>query len=262
MSAKFNFKENLLKASNDENIDIAIKEWLFLAEERRTELDRVCICQHKLKNVTYLLNIKKGSIIIVGSTCLEKFEQLNLKKSEKNNNILNNILKNVMKSIEQIKGEYSKIDVLKQLEIYINNYIEFISERSTNDLNKTIEDLENINKIYNTDVKKYTEIINNEINKRRFEKERMETERLKIKEEYERMETERLKIKEEYERIETERLKIKDEKERKETERTEKEIAEDAVKKRKQSEIRKLKKQDAENKKRLLDIMAYSKKNK
>ena len=29
MSAKFNFKENLLKASNDENIDIAIKEWLF-----------------------------------------------------------------------------------------------------------------------------------------------------------------------------------------------------------------------------------------
>ena len=259
MSAKFNFKENLLKTSNDENIDIAIKEWLILAEERRTELDRVCICQHRLKNVTHLINIKNGSIIMVGSTCLEKFEQLNLKKSEKNNN---NILKNVMKSIEQIKGEYSKIDVLKQLEIYINNYIEFIFERSTNDLNKTIEDLENINKIYNTDVKKYTEIINNEIKKRRFEKERMETERLKIKEEYERMETERLKIKEEYERIETERLKIKDEKERKETERTEKEIEEDAVKKRKQSEIRKLKKQDAENKKRLLDIMAYSKKNK
>ena len=68
MSAKFNFKENLLKASNDENIDIAIKEWLILAEERRTELDRVCICQHRLKNVTHLINIKNGNIIMVGSS--------------------------------------------------------------------------------------------------------------------------------------------------------------------------------------------------
>ncbi len=49
-SSKFKFTNNLLKASNSDNIDNAINEWCNIYEEKRNKLDGLCICGRKVKN--------------------------------------------------------------------------------------------------------------------------------------------------------------------------------------------------------------------
>ena len=116
MDAKYKFEKNLLRVSLEQiNIDTAKKEWKLFHEEN--DSNGLCICQHHIKNINYLYNIKTKNIIMVGSTCYKKFKMNNGKIK---NTILNTIL------CELIKGRYSNIDdtYCKMVETQLLTYFE------------------------------------------------------------------------------------------------------------------------------------------
>jgi len=98
----YKFSTNLLRASSSQNIEDAKNEWYVIYDEVRDKIDGLCICQRKVKYVTYMFNVITKNTIIVGSKCSKKF---NMNRNMLNNNILNNTMKNKLS-----KGEYINID--------------------------------------------------------------------------------------------------------------------------------------------------------
>ena len=101
-NAAYKFNTNLLKASSSQILNDAKKEWCVIYEEEREKQDGLCICQRKVKYVTYMYNAVTQYTIIVGTKCSKNF---NMNKTKLANNILNNILK-----CNLTKGEYTNID--------------------------------------------------------------------------------------------------------------------------------------------------------
>jgi hypothetical protein len=101
-NAAYKFNTNLLKASSSQILNDAKKEWCVIYEEEREKQDGLCICQRKVKYVTYMYNVVTQYTIIVGTKCSKNF---NMNKTKLANNILNNILK-----CNLTKGEYTNID--------------------------------------------------------------------------------------------------------------------------------------------------------
>ena len=63
------FDQNLLAASeNNENLVKAKKEWSHFGDEKSSS-KKTCICNHKITNVKYFLNLQNGNIICCGSKC-------------------------------------------------------------------------------------------------------------------------------------------------------------------------------------------------
>jgi hypothetical protein len=124
-TAKYKFNENLIKASHNKDLNNAKKEWHIIYQEKREKQDGLCICQHKVKNITYMYNPITKLTIIVGDICAKKFELNN------NSVIPNNILKELLKNSLE-KGEYEVIDniitysnnIEEQLKKYFENRIE------------------------------------------------------------------------------------------------------------------------------------------
>jgi hypothetical protein len=116
MSAKYNFDTNLLNASSSPNIDDAKKEWVILLKEKIKD-NALCICQRKVKIVTYLFNTKTYLTIIAGTTCCKKF---NMTTENITNNLYSKILIDNLK-----KGSY----------IHINNIVKY-----SDDIQKHLQD--------------------------------------------------------------------------------------------------------------------------
>jgi len=135
MGTKHKFEENLLKTSIANEFEEAKKEWIIIDNDIREEKDGLCICQHKLKNVTYLYNVKNSNMIIVGTICLKKF---NMDKNEKmNNNLYTEFLKYKCRNL--LNNDYEKIED-------INEYLKKIKEEFKEYLNKKINEYkENLN---------------------------------------------------------------------------------------------------------------------
>jgi hypothetical protein len=67
------FMKNLLSVSIEKrDTNTAIREWVKVETEKRTEMDRQCICHHRIKNVTYFYNNRTKKTIICGTTCSMK----------------------------------------------------------------------------------------------------------------------------------------------------------------------------------------------
>jgi len=99
--ATYNFSNHLLKVSeNKDNIEKAVQEWRFVTKEKYEKLSRICICQHKIKNVIYLFNTCTLNTIAVGSTCFKKFNVII--------EVINPIIKKVLETLRE-KGEYKQI---------------------------------------------------------------------------------------------------------------------------------------------------------
>ena len=163
ITAKFNFNNNLIKASYSKDLIQAKKEWFILNEEKRDEQDGLCICQRKVKNIVYMFNPKTNLTIIVGMQCKKKF-QLN------NSYLQNHILKNILIS-NLSKGEYEIIDNIikysKNIEDELIKFFQNKIENSNNNL-KTLLSIKNeINEIIDTYSLTYLnniyELINNKI---------------------------------------------------------------------------------------------------
>ncbi len=96
------FDINLLKLSESNVLQIAKTEWHKIYTEQREERTGLCICQHKLKNITYMYNIVTKHTIIVGTGCCKKF---NFGKISLGNNMFKTV---IQRAIE--RGEYKIID--------------------------------------------------------------------------------------------------------------------------------------------------------
>ena len=134
MSAKYNFDTNLLKASSSSNIDDAKKEWVVLIKEK-IEDNALCICQRKVKIVTYLFNTKTHLTIIAGTTCCKKF---NMTTETINNNLYSKILIDNLK-----KGAYIHIDNIVKysddIQKHLQDYFEEQLEIKSHNLHSAIK---------------------------------------------------------------------------------------------------------------------------
>lgn len=134
MSAKYNFDTNLLKASSSPNIYDAKKEWVVLLQEKKDN-DALCICQRKVKIVTYLFNTKTHLTIIAGTTCCKKF---NMTTENINNNLYSKILIDNLR-----KGAYIHIDNIVKysddIQIQLQYYLEEQLEIGCRNLHRAIK---------------------------------------------------------------------------------------------------------------------------
>jgi hypothetical protein len=138
MSAKYNFDTNLLKASSSPNIDEAKKEWVILLNEKIKD-NALCICQRKVKIVTYLFNTKTHLTIIAGTTCCKKF---NMTTENITNNLYSKILIDNLK-----KGSYLHIDNIVKysddIQIQLQYYLEEQLEIKSRILHRAIKSGDN-----------------------------------------------------------------------------------------------------------------------
>ena len=118
-AASFKFNTNLIKLSTSDNIEEAKKEWEFIMKTTEKTNNNICICQHKIKHISYFYNIKNKNIIICGSKCCQNF---NFHTREMKNKMLSKIL-----SDNITKGEYKEINcVLKYSEEMKEQVIKYI----------------------------------------------------------------------------------------------------------------------------------------
>ena len=107
--ASCKFTKNLLWASHAKILEDAIKEWVMIYETKLPELTGLCICQHRLKNVSYMYNRITKLTIIVGSTCLKKFD---MASAPITNNYISSLFEKSIPLKKELrkKGEYNTID--------------------------------------------------------------------------------------------------------------------------------------------------------
>lgn len=183
MSAKYNFDENLLKASESDVLEDAKQEWELLCSDKRENQDGQCICQRKVKCINYMFNPKTNNTIIVGTTCHKKF---GLKKDSANKHI-----QNIYKLFLE-KGHYKIIDnVVVYTQNIEENLIKYCVDKYKNyESSYDFDGILNLKKCLDVLTKKYTlsqlntlqKDINDKIKKRDLEKENLLNEINKIKE--------------------------------------------------------------------------------
>jgi hypothetical protein len=99
---EWNFNQNLLHLSENTELELAKQEWVMICREDRDEMDRLCICQHKIKKVTYMYNQNTCHVITVGSTCVDHFP---LMEDKMKPDIFQQFMKEFL-----LKGEYGTIE--------------------------------------------------------------------------------------------------------------------------------------------------------
>jgi hypothetical protein len=121
------FDLNLLAASNNkEDLIEAKKEWGHIGHEK-SDQKKTCICNHKILNVEYFLNLQNGSIICCGSVCCKKFN-FDTKKE-----IDNHLLKEILR----LRKPYDNIDY-KQFAT-IQEYLDYARDELAKLMAKKIE---------------------------------------------------------------------------------------------------------------------------
>jgi len=86
--SKCRFKDNLVEASYSKVYEEAIQEWRLIMEETREEQDGHCICNHKIKIMSYMYNLRSKNTIQVGTVCRKKFKMPDKPVSEALRDIL------------------------------------------------------------------------------------------------------------------------------------------------------------------------------
>jgi len=167
----YNFKDNLLNASYNQEYELALQEWRYVSSEKREEQDRVCICSRKVKNVHNMFNIKTAKFIPIGFHCFKKFSINKIK-------ISNNILQNICVSFFE-KGEYINFDIEEQLKIYMKQFVESFVNTTSKKLVELLVEFKEIISNYKIKDIKHNDIIS----KIEQELERRDNERIKLKRE-------------------------------------------------------------------------------
>lgn len=71
-SAKYKFETNLLQLSESTDINTAKTEWFRIPRETEKG-NKLCLCQHRIKNIHYMINTRTNRITTIGKDCLKKF---------------------------------------------------------------------------------------------------------------------------------------------------------------------------------------------
>lgn len=135
-TVKYNFDKNLIKASYNKDLYVAKREWQIIGNDIMEEQNGLCLCQRKVKHITYMYNPKTKLTIIVGSKCAKKFELNNF-------SLPNNILRDILKS-NLLKGDYEIIDNIIR---YSNNieeqFIKYFQNKIDNNAHNKLLDILN-----------------------------------------------------------------------------------------------------------------------
>ena len=174
----YDFEQNLLKASQSDNIKESIKEWAEIT--RKYNCKETCICNRKIKNVVFMFNNLTNNTIMVGTGCFKKF---GFNASHKT---IHPVLKDILSNFFE-KGEYVKINDIylycKYVESKLKDYYrtEILCESSIYGLERIKEAI--VYLINNEGLKYMEEIISeidDKINRLRFEREKRREEELEI----------------------------------------------------------------------------------
>ncbi len=133
------FNKNLFEASeNKTNIEETKKEWEIINEEKRKDLDRLCICQHKIKNVIYLYNKHTKNIINCGVECVKKFQMENNEKMKKGmmREVLSKVLREKKTEDEKYEMRWSLEKYLPDVKMNLINLIDRELSTSKYDMDK------------------------------------------------------------------------------------------------------------------------------
>jgi hypothetical protein len=137
--AGYTFNTNLLKLSRSNDIHVAKTEWLVIYKEQRPEKTGLCICQHTLKNVTYMYNIYSKYTICVGTSCCKKF---NLSTTTLGNTALREVAEGMLR-----RGEYSMFDNIIE---YANSIETQLLIHIQTKYEKTIHNLNGLKHLHST----------------------------------------------------------------------------------------------------------------
>ena len=135
MENNYNFKTNLLKLSESNDIDTVLNEWRLIRYNNKNQPEPIetkcqCICQKIISNVFTIYNIKTDKFAYIGTSCYRKFCK-NMNKT--NSKVLNKVV------YEYISE--SGYRMISDLEEYSSNIKIRTIERFENDMkNKTINE--------------------------------------------------------------------------------------------------------------------------
>lgn len=200
--SKYNFGENILKLSETQDIKDLPNEWEFITRFEGNEKNKLCVCNCKIKNYTFFINIKNKSIILCGDSCKNK-----LQLKESNENLIKRLyLKNIFK-----KQEYGIIkDIFKYsndvLFSFINN-LKLLDSKQLYDIRMIIDYLIDNNDYFNFEAK-YHKLLQESVNRIELiktEDERLKQEIILEQERYKQIILKQVRLKQE--RLEQERLK-------------------------------------------------------
>ena len=144
------FDQNLLAASeNKENLVEAKKEWGHIGHEK-SDQKKTCICNHKIKNVNYFLNLQNGNIICCGSECCKKF------KFDTKKEINNKMLKEIMALRKPYDNIYKQFATIQEYLDYakdelMNFMVKKINSTKFDDLILMLENIMSIRKSFGVD---------------------------------------------------------------------------------------------------------------
>lgn len=219
IEASYKFKEHLLKLSKSKSLNRAIKEWVIVSQGKSTYKNNVCICQHKIKNYTLMINPITKHAMYVGDTCSKKF-----KKNKTGNYCCNDELQNKVNDI--FSNGNLGYEIIDDILVYSNEIVIGLTAWTAKQSNKAknIDDLyklhyDLIDLIENkymgfleSELKKIDALINQMVEeakeKKQKEKDRQERIEYEIKERIRIYDEEQLEIKakEQRQRIEYQRL--------------------------------------------------------
>lgn len=108
--SKYNFEENILEISETNDIKNLPLEWEYVCGGTK---NGHCICNRKIKNISYFFNFKTGHSVMCGSGCMRK---LKLRKKRTG----------AGKFIKNIFGESGEYVEIKNFEIYSDSALDKI----------------------------------------------------------------------------------------------------------------------------------------
>ncbi len=150
---KFNdkkFDQNLLAASeNKENLVEAKKEWGHFGHEKSPQ-KKTCICNHKITNVEYFLNLQNGAIICCGSVCCKKFNFDTTKEID------NHVLKEILTLRKPYGIDYKQFATIQEYLAYAKDELaQFMAKKiesaKFDDLVLMLENIVNIQASFGVD---------------------------------------------------------------------------------------------------------------
>ena len=144
------FDLNLLAASNNkEDLVEAKKEWGHIGHEK-SDQKKTCICNHKINNIDYFLNLQNGNIICCGSECCKKFNSDT--KKEINNKMLKEIL-TLRKPYDNIYKQFATVQ--EYLDYAKDELVQFMAKKiesaEFDDLRLMLENIMSIRKSFGVD---------------------------------------------------------------------------------------------------------------
>jgi hypothetical protein len=169
MGDRHRFEPNILKLSQSDNIDDALKEWYFFSQDRVPHKTSTCVCNSNITIVHTYLNSKTGQACLLGGNCHRKMKAA----ARRNGNIESRTC------MEFEPTTYTEItDMAEYSAEILRKILEDIRKKVLNtDIILELQEYKRLIATFAIDTSEVVQLINDRIQQRRIEIERAEQER-------------------------------------------------------------------------------------